>query len=60
MQQQLIDAGKQQFEGYVGRPEDTIGILSQALGASTIPQSQQTRKDLGLFDYLTMGMGLFG
>lgn len=60
MQQQLIDAGKQQFEGYVGRPMDTIGILSQALGASTIPQSQQTRKDLGLFDYLTMGMGLFG
>lgn len=55
MNQQLIDTGKQQFEGYVGSPMDTIGILSQALGASTIPQSQQTRKDLGLFDYLTMG-----
>ena len=54
MNQQIIDAGKQQFEGYVGRPMDTISVLSQALGASTIPQSQQTRKDLGLFDYLTL------
>jgi len=54
MEQQLIDAAKQQFAGYTGAPMDSISILSQALGASTIPQSQQTRKDHGLFDYLTL------
>ena len=57
MQQQLIDAAKQQFAGYTGAPASTIGYLSQALGASTIPQSQTTTKDPGLFDYLTLAMG---
>jgi hypothetical protein len=57
MQQQLIDAAKQQFAGYTGAPAATIGYLSQALGASTIPQSQTTQKNPGLFDYLTLAMG---
>lgn len=57
MQQQLIDAAKQQFAGYTGAPASTIGYLSQALGASTIPQSQTTQKNPGLFDYLTLAMG---
>ena len=56
MQQQLIDAAKQQFAGYTGAPASTIGYLSQALGASTIPQSQTTTKTPGLFDYLTLGL----
>ncbi len=55
MQQQLIDAAKKQFAGYTGAPASTIGYLSQALGASTIPQSQQTTKQNGIMDYLTMG-----
>ncbi len=58
MQQQLIDAAKQQFAGYTGAPASTIGYLSQALGASTIPQSQQTTKQNGIMDYLTMGTQL--
>jgi len=57
MNQQLIDAAKQQFGGYTGAPAQTIGYLSQALGASTIPQSQTTQKNPGLFDYLTLAMG---
>lgn len=57
MQQQLIDAAKQQFGGYTGAPASTIGYLSQALGSSTIPQSQTTQKNPGLFDYLTLAMG---
>lgn len=57
MQQQLIDAAKQQFAGYTGAPASSIGYLSQALGASTIPQSQTTTKNPGLFDYLTLAMG---
>lgn len=60
MQQQLIDAAKQQFAGYTGQPTNTIGLLSQALGASTIPQSQQTRRDLGFFDYATLAANMFG
>lgn len=58
MQQQLIDAAKQQFAGYTGAPAASIGYLSQALGASTIPQSQQTRRDVGLFDYLTLAASM--
>lgn len=57
MQQQLIDAAKQQYAGYTGAPASSIGYLSQALGASTIPQSQTTQKNPGLFDYLTLAMG---
>jgi len=55
MQQQLIDAGKAQFAGYTGAPASTISYLSNALGASTIPQSQTTSKQPGLFDYLQLG-----
>ena len=60
MQQQLIDAAKQQFAGYTGAPADTIGYVSQALGSSTIPQSQTTTKQPGLFDYLSMGTQIAG
>lgn len=55
MQQQLIDAARQQYAGYTGAPASTIGYVSQALGASPIPQSQTTQNNPGLFDYLTMG-----
>lgn len=54
LEQNLIDAAKGQFSGYTGAPADTISYLSQALGASNVPQSQQTSRDLGLFDYLTL------
>ena len=54
MQQQLIDAAKQQFAGYTGAPANSLGYVSQALGASTVPQSQTTTKEPGLMDYLTL------
>lgn len=60
MQQQLIDAARQQFAGYTSAPASTIGYVSQALGASPIPQSQTTQNNPGLFDYLTMGASLVG
>ena len=60
MQQQLIDAAKQQYAGYTGAPASTIGYVSQALGSSTIPQSQTTTKEPGLFDYLSMGTAAAG
>jgi len=60
IQQQLIDAAKAQFAGYTQAPYQSIGLLSQALGASPIPQSQTTSKQPGMFDYLTMGAQLYG
>tara|TARA_R110002126_G_scaffold91189_7_gene217101 strand:- start:199 stop:3312 length:3114 start_codon:yes stop_codon:yes gene_type:complete len=55
LQQLLIDAIKNQYAGYTGAPGQTIGLLSQALGASPVPTSETTSKTPGLFDYLTLG-----
>ena len=56
LQQQLIDAAKQQFAGYTGAPAASIGYVTQALGATPTPQTQTTSKQPGLFDYLTLFM----
>lgn len=56
LQQALIDAAKGQYGGYTGSPASTIGYLSQALGASPVPQTTTTSKQPGLFDYLTLAM----
>ena len=55
MQQALIDAGRQNFAGYTGQPQQSIGYVTQALGATPVPQTQTTSKQPGLFDYLTLG-----
>lgn len=60
MNQQLIDAAKGQFAGYTGRPEQTIGYLSNALGATTVPTSTTTEKQVGLMDYLSLGANVAG
>lgn len=59
-QQAIIDQAKNQWAAYTGMPASTIGYLSQALGATTVPQSQQTTKQLGLMDYLAAGTGIAG
>jgi hypothetical protein len=58
MQQALIDAAKQRFGGYTAQPQNTLGYLSQAIGASPVPQTQTTSKQPGLFDYLTLGASM--
>lgn len=60
LQQQLIEAAKAQYAQYTGAPYQSIGLLGSALTASPIPQSQQTTKQLGAMDYLTMAAGLAG
>jgi hypothetical protein len=60
MQQALIDAAKQRFGGYTGQPQNTLGYLSQALGATTAGQTQTNTKQPGLFDYLTLGASMVG
>ena len=54
MQQALIDAGRQNFAGYTGQPQQSIGYVTQALGATPVPQTQTTSKQPGLFDYMTL------
>jgi len=54
IQQALIDAAKQQYQGYTGQPAATLGYVSSALGATPVPQSQTTTRQPGLFDYLTL------
>ena len=60
MNQQLIDAAKGQFAGYTGAPASTIGYLSNALGATTVPTSTTTEKQVGLMDYLSLGANVAG
>jgi hypothetical protein len=56
LQQALIDAAKGQYAGYVGQPQQSIGYVSQALGATPVPQTTTTSKQPGLFDYLTLAL----
>jgi hypothetical protein len=57
LQQQLINAAKQQYQEYTGFPQQSLGYYSQALGASQIPQSQTTTSDPGLFGWASMLLG---
>ena len=56
--QLLIDAIKQQYAGYTGSPQQSLGLLSQALGVAPVPTSETTSKTPGLFDYLTLGASM--
>ncbi len=56
--QLLIDAVKNQVNQRSQAPFQGIGLLTQALGASPVPQTSTTSKQPGLFDYLTLGASL--
>ena len=58
LNQLLIDAARNQYSQYQSSPYDSIGLLSQALGASPVPQTTNTSKTPGLFDYLTLGASM--
>jgi len=58
LNQLLIDAARNQYSQYQSSPYDSIGLLSQALGASPVPQTTNTSKTPGLFDYLTLASGM--
>ena len=56
--QLLIDAVKNQYAGYTGSPQQSLGLLSQALGVAPVPTTETTSKTPGLFDYLTLGASM--
>ena len=58
VQQQIMNAARQQFEGFRNYPAQALGYYAQALGATPTPQSSTTSRQPGLFDYLTLGMSL--
>lgn len=59
LQQQLINAARQQYSGYTGAPSQSLQLPLQALGASQYGQSTTQTKQPGLFDYLSLGTGIF-
>ena len=54
MEQALIDAAKAQYAGYTGAPQQSLGYVSAALGATPVPETTTQTKQPGLFDYLTL------
>lgn len=58
LQQQIMNAARQQFEGFRNYPAQALGYYAQALGATPVPQSSTTSRQPGLFDYLTLGLSL--
>ena len=59
MNQQLINAAKQQFAGFQGAPQQSMQTLMAALSGAPIPQSQTNSAQPGLFDMMGMGMAMF-
>ncbi len=56
LQQALIDAAKGQFAGFSGAPAQSLQLPMAAVGAASQGQQTQTQsRNLGLFDYLTLG-----
>ena len=58
LQQQLINAGKQQYAGYTGAPAQSLQYLLSAVGGAPPVGSVDKGYEPGLFDYLTLGLGV--
>lgn len=54
LQQQIVDAGRGQFNQYQGQPGTALGYLAQALGVTQAPQSSNTTSDPGAFGWMSM------
>ena len=65
--QQLIDAGRQQYQGYASAPTQKMQLPLQALGMVPYSTTQTTTGggttqsfNPGLFNYLQVGASMFG
>ena len=55
MNQALIDAARNQFGGFAGAPQTSIGLPLQAVGAANMGQRTETQSySPGLLQYLNM------
>lgn len=58
MQQALIDAARGQFSQFAGQPGQSLQYPLAAIGGVPQPQSTTQTQSPGLFNYLSMGLGL--
>lgn len=58
MMQQLIDAGRQQYQGFTNAPQQSLNAPLAAIGGVPTPQSTTTTNNPGLLNYLSLGLGL--
>lgn len=56
--QQLIDAARGQYDQYVNSPTNAAALPLQTIGSVPYGQTQTTSQSPGLFDYLSLGLGL--
>lgn len=59
MMQQLMEAAKGQWGGYTGAGGQGLGWNNAALGGTNAPQSSESKKNPGLFDWAGLGAGMF-
>jgi len=55
LMQQLINAGRQQYAGFTGAPQQALNLPLQALGGAQFGRTETQTKQPGLFDYLSLG-----
>lgn len=58
LQQQVIDAGKQQYQGWSGAPAQGLNYRLAASGSMPNQATQSTSQSPGLFDYLSAGASI--
>jgi hypothetical protein len=59
LNQQLIDAGRNQYAGFTGAPANSLTLPMQAVGAANMGQGSTTQtQKRGLMDWLSLGLGL--
>jgi len=59
LMQNLINAGRNQYNQFASAPTNKLGLPLAALGASPLPETQVTDRQLGIMDYLTAGAQLY-
>ena len=59
LQQQLLDAAKQQYAGYTGAGNESLQNLIAAISGAPIPSSTTQRNTPGLLDVVTSGAMLY-
>ena len=59
MMQNLINAAKNQYNQFANAPTNKLGLPLAALGATPLPETQKTERQLGIMDYLTAGAQIY-
>lgn len=58
MNQQLIDSARGRFQDFISAPGDSLQYPLAAIGGVPHPSTQTTESKPGLFNYLSLGLGL--